>query len=130
MPLFKIDILEHYSQEKTTELLEIIHHNAVAAFDIPEGDRYQIVTRHQSEDMILEDTGLGFVRTEDKVAIQIFSRKREKAMKLLFYKQLVSDLHEKMGFSKKDVLISFFENEDEDWSFADGEAQFITGELS
>lgn len=130
MPLFKIDILEHYSQEKTTELLEIIHHNAVAAFDIPEGDRYQIVTRHQSEDMILEDTGLGFVRTEDKVAIQIFSRKREKAMKLLFYKQLVSDLHEKMGLSKKDVLISFFENEDEDWSFADGEAQFITGELS
>lgn len=130
MPLFKIDILEHYSQEKTTELLEIIHHNAVAAFDIPEGDRYQIVTRHQPEDMILEDTGLGFVRTEDKVAIQIFSRKREKAMKLLFYKQLVSDLHEKMGLSKKDVLISFFENEDEDWSFADGEAQFITGELS
>ncbi|HCM90332.1 MULTISPECIES: tautomerase family protein [Vagococcus] len=130
MPLFKIDILEHYSKEKTSELLKIIHYNAVAAFDIPEGDRYQIVTRHQSEDMILEDTGLGFVRTEDKVAIQIFSRKREKAMKLLFYKQLVSDLHEKMGLNKKDILISFFENEDEDWSFADGEAQFITGELS
>lgn len=129
MPLFKIDIMEHYSKEKTTDLLSIIHDHAVNCFDIPEGDRYQIVTRHALDEMILEDTGLGFVRTEDRIAIQIFSRPRKKEMKLEFYRLLVDDLNQKLGISKKDILISFFENKDEDWSFADGQAQFITGEL-
>ncbi|MGX7024494.1 tautomerase family protein [Vagococcus hydrophili] len=130
MPLFKIDVLDHYTEEKLSKLLGIIHKNAVSSFQIPEGDRFQIVTRHKSDEMILEDTGLGFTRTKDMIAIQIFSRKREKQMKLKFYQQVVEELNVELDINKKDVLISFFENQDEDWSFADGEAQFVTGKLS
>lgn len=129
MPLFKVDVFDHYSTDKVKQVLDIIHKNAVASFQVPEGDRYQIVTRHKSDEMILEDTGLGFERTKDVIIIQVFSRKREKEMKLNFYKNVVSDFMTELNLSSKDVLISFFENGDEDWSFADGEAQFITGKL-
>jgi hypothetical protein len=129
MPLFKVDVFEEYTSETLTKVLDIIHKNAVEAFEVPEGDRYQIVTRHAAGEMILKDTGLGFTRSRQVISIQIFSRPREQAMKVLFYKNVATELEQTIGLNPKDILISFFVNSDEDWSFADGEAQFLTGKL-
>ena len=42
-------------------------------FDAPDRDRYQIITEHERGQIIAEDTGLGFERTDDIVIVQILS---------------------------------------------------------
>ena len=129
MQLFRIDVYEDFPSKNIKKILDIIHYNAVECFKVPSRDRYQIITRHKSDEIIFEDTGLGFERTKNIISIQIFSRKRKKEMKLDFYKKVVEDLNKELNINRTDIMFSFFENSDEDWSFANGEAQFIIGEL-
>lgn len=130
MPLIRVDVYNHYSDEKIRKVLDIIHRNVVKSFKVPQRDRYQIVTKHESNEMILEDTGLGFERTNNVIAIQVFSRKRDQEGKLAFYKGVKADLEKELNIDGKDLLISIFENGDADWSFGFGEAQFLNGEFS
>lgn len=129
MPLLKIDIFDINDEDQLKLLLDNLHEAVVEAFDVPAGDRYQIVNQHKKNEMILEDTGLGFTRTKNAIAISVVSRKRTKESKLKFYKLVTDKLKERNNIDPKDVLISIVENNDEDWSFGYGRAQFITGEL-
>lgn len=129
MPLFRVDVYDNYSTKELKVVLDILYSNALKHFRVPKGDRYQIVTKHTDDEIIFEDTGLGFTRTKKLVSIQIFSRKRAKEDKLAFYRDVANELQEKLKIGKQDLMFSFFENGDEDWSFADGKAQFVTGEL-
>jgi hypothetical protein len=38
-------------------------------------------------------------------------------------------LQQKCGIAPSDVMVSIVENTDADWSFGNGEAQFLTGKL-
>jgi hypothetical protein len=55
------------------ELLDAIHCAMLAAFKVPERDRYQIVQDHPAEEMKIEDTGLGIPRP--LVLVVLASRK-------------------------------------------------------
>jgi hypothetical protein len=46
MPLLRIDLVKGRSSEDVKALLDTIHDALVAAFRIPERDRYQIVQEH------------------------------------------------------------------------------------
>jgi 4-oxalocrotonate tautomerase len=50
-------------------------------------------------------------------------------MKEKFYELLASNLAERSGVDPADLIVSITENDDEDWSFGHGRAQFLTGEL-
>jgi len=50
-------------------------------------------------------------------------------MKQRFYELVASDLAERCGLDPADLIVSITENDDEDWSFGYGRAQFLTGEL-
>ncbi|MCO6543353.1 MAG: tautomerase family protein [Lactobacillus sp.] len=129
MPLIRIDLFDQYSDENIKTMLDIIHKDAVDCFNIPKRDRYQIVTKHAKNEMVLLDTGLGFERTAKAISIQLFSRKRDPQAKLKFYHQVTNDLSRALDISGKDILISLVENGDYDWSFGFGEAQFVSGKL-
>jgi phenylpyruvate tautomerase PptA (4-oxalocrotonate tautomerase family) len=43
MPLLRIDVIEGRSEEELKKLLDAIHCAMLAAFKVPERDRYQIV---------------------------------------------------------------------------------------
>lgn len=130
MPLIKVDIVEGRTEKEIRTLLDVIHGAVLQAFDVPEGDRYQIVTQHKSYEMVLEDTNLGFSREQQElIAITVISRKRECRDKVAFYKRVAEGLASQLGVAPKNILISITENGDADWSFGFGEAQFITGEL-
>jgi len=79
--------------------------------------------------MIIEDTGLGIPRTDKVVFLQVTSRKRKKKQKEDFYRLICKELEKECGISPFDVVVSFVENGDEDWSFGLGRAQFLTGDL-
>ena len=129
MPLIRVDTFRNYSDEQLKTALDIIHQAAVNCFQIPDRDRYQIITQHAPNEMVLLDTNLGFTRSKNALVIQVFSRKRSKEAKLKFYRQVATELTQALQIKGSEILISLVENEDADWSFGWGEAQFVSGKL-
>ena len=64
----------------------------LAAFKVPERDRYQIYTEHAPNHFIVQDTGLGIQRTNNVVVITVTSRPRTEEMKKTFYAELCREL--------------------------------------
>ena len=58
MPLVRIDVIRGRDPEQLRTLLDTIHDATVAAFDVPETDRYQILTQHGPGDIVALDAGL------------------------------------------------------------------------
>ncbi|KAB0677245.1 tautomerase family protein [Aureimonas leprariae] len=129
MPLLKFHVHTGRTTEEMGRLLDAAHGAMVRSFAVPERDRYQIVHEHEASHMRALDTGLDIPRTERFVLVEVVSRPRPREQKLSFYANLCTDLREQCGIEPSDVMIAFMQNTDDDWSFGDGRAQFVTGEL-
>jgi len=129
MPLIRIDITEGRSDAAIKTLMDTVQDCVVEAFKVPVKDRYQIVTEHKPGRIILEDTGLGFERTDQAIVIQVFTSPRTTVNKTKFYKLLADSLKEQCDLNPKDLLVSVMTNTDVDWSFGFGSTQYLTGEL-
>jgi len=129
MPLLYFNVLEGRTDAELQTMLDAAHRAMLAAFKVPERDRYQIVNEYNPSRMIVEDTGLGIPRTDKVVVVQVVSRPRGKKAKQKFYKLLAEELQTSCGIAPTDVMVSIVENSDEDWSFGLGRAQFLEGDL-
>lgn len=129
MPLLRFDLYEGRSDAELKTLLDAVHRAMLAAFKVPERDRYQIVTEHRPSRLIMEDTGLNIPRTSNFVMIQITTRPRTREQKEAFYRLCVEELEKSSGIAPSDVMVNFVTCSDEDWSFGLGRAQFLTKEL-
>lgn len=129
MPLLRFDLYEGRTDAELKALLDAVHRAMLAAFKVPERDRYQIVNEHKAPRMIMEDTGLDIPRTKNFVFIQVTTRPRTREMKEQFYRLTVEELEKSCGIAPSDVMINLVTCSDEDWSFGYGRAQFLTGEL-
>jgi phenylpyruvate tautomerase PptA (4-oxalocrotonate tautomerase family) len=129
MPLLRFDLIEGRSESELKKILDITHEVLTDTLHVPKYDRYQVVHEHKRSRMVIEDTGLGFARSDKVVVLQITSRSRKREMKRAFYRLLVERLSAGCGIPSTDVVVSFVTNADEDWSFGDGRAQFLTGDL-
>jgi hypothetical protein len=128
MPFLRVDAYQGRSKEQVKELLDAVHRSILAAFGVPLRDRYQVYQEHSEPNFIVQDTGLGIERTKNVVFIGITSRRRTQQQKLNLYIKLVEEL-KGCGIEQNDIVVSIVENSDADWSFGDGRAQFVTGEL-
>ena len=129
MPLMKFNLLKGRTKEELNRLLDTAHEAMVQSFDVPERDRYQIVLEHDASHLRALDTGLDIPRTEKFVLLEVVSRPRPREVKLAFYQRLCTALQDTCGIAASDVMIALTINSDEDWSFGNGRAQFVTGEL-
>lgn len=129
MPLLKIHMIEGRTQQEIAILLDALHRAVVEAFDVPEDDRYQLVTQYPADQVRALDTGLGFTRTKKFVLVEIVSRARTRTQKELFYEKACSGLLRACHIGSTDVMFTFVTNSDEDWSFGLGQAQYLTGAL-
>jgi phenylpyruvate tautomerase PptA (4-oxalocrotonate tautomerase family) len=129
MPLIRFDLIEGRNDAELKTLLDAAHRAMLAAFKVPDRDRYQIVHEHKRSRLIVEDTGLGLERSDQVVVVQVTSRPRKKKEKIAFYRTLCEELELACGIAPADVMVSIVENSDEDWSFGLGRAQFLEGDL-
>ena len=129
MPLLRFDIVEGRTPDQLKTLLNATHSALVAAFRIPERDRYQIVHEHPLSHFVVQDTGLGIPRTRNCVLLQVTTRPRKQRSKEAFYYLLCESLKKECDIDPSDIVVSMITNSDEDWSFGNGRAQFLTGEL-
>ncbi len=129
MPLIKIDALEGRTQSEVTALLDAVHRAVVKAFHVPVRDRYQVYQAHPKGFMVIQDTGLNISRTDKALIITVISKKRDEILKRRFYKELTEQLamlrldrsQRRYGRHRREFGA--------DWSFGNGEPQFLTGEL-
>jgi len=129
MPLLYIDLIEGRTPSEVQALLDAVHEAVVDAFEVPPRDRYQVVHTHPAHEIAAWDTGLGIDRSSRLVVVHVVSRRRTREMKEKFYELLASSLADRCGLDPADLIVSITENDDDDWSFGHGRAQFLTGEL-
>jgi len=129
MPLVRIDVVKGRTEEQVQALLQTLHDAMVRAFEIPLRDRYQVLTEHEPSRLVLEDTGLGFVRSDSRVLVQVVTRPRSTEKKRMLYALIASLLEERLGIGPEDVMVTCVDNADVDWSFGHGRPQFLTEEL-
>ncbi len=129
MPFLRFDLLKGRTDAEIASLLDAAHDAMLAAFKVPIRDRYQIVHEHEPSRVRIEDTGLDIPRTDKVVLLQVTTRPRTTEEKTTFYRLLTEALSKRCGISPSDVMVNFVTNTDADWSFGNGEAQFLTGKL-
>src|SRR5699024_9887966 len=84
---------------------------------------------HKKYQMIMQDTGLGYERSDDFILIHVISRTRTEEQVKAFYTNTAKALEEQCAIKSTDLMFSISPNNDEDWSFGEGKAQFLTGDL-
>ena len=75
MPLVRIDLVTGRTPEAVRGIADAIHTAIVDVYGIPPRDRFQIITEHPAQQIIAEDAGLGFERTDGVVMIQVFTQR-------------------------------------------------------
>lgn len=130
MPLVHIHVIEsRRTPTQLTKLADAVQDVMLEQFDAPARDRYQLITEHKPGQIIAEDPGLGFDRTDDIVIVQIFQQGRTRHHKQAAYRALAERLCDETGLQPSDLIVSVVENSRDDWSFGNGVAQFVEGPL-
>ena len=127
MPLVRIDLLQGRSPEYRTQIGQIVYQAMVDVLNVPKNDRFQIITEHPKDGLQFDRDYLGIHRSDDCVFLQVtLSSGRSIDMKQRFYKAVADGLHESLKLRREDVFISLVEVSKENWSFGNGEAQYVS----
>jgi len=126
MPLSRISLRKGRSAADKKAILDGIYLAMRETFDVPENDRFMVVSEHDAGEFNYDPTYLGINRSDDLVIIQLtVSNTRPRAQKQALYKRIVERLADKPGLRPEDVFINLVEVLPENWSFGNGVAQYV-----
>ena len=126
MPFVRIDLLQGKSAQYRKTMGEIIYGAMRDVIDVPDGDKFQVITEHPADGLNIAPSYLGNDYSKDIILIQItlnLGRSTEK--KQAFYKRIVADLNAQLKVRPQDVVINLVEVAKENWSFGSGVAQYV-----
>jgi 4-oxalocrotonate tautomerase len=125
MPLVRIDLLEGKGAAYGHTVGEVIYDAMRPTLNVPEDDRFQIITEHPAAGLVFDPGYLGIQRSRDCLCIQItLNDGRTVEQKKAFYKAVADGLSARLGLRREDVVITLVEVRKENWSFGNGEAQY------
>lgn len=125
MPLTRIALKRGKSAAYRKAVLDGVYKAVREAFDVPEDDRFMLVTEHGDQDFIYGSHYLGVERSDDLVIIELtVSNTRSVEQKKALFKRIVDRLAANPGLRPEDVLINLVEVAKENWSFGNGAAQY------
>jgi len=126
MPFVRIDLVRGKSAQYRKTLGEIVYNAMVDVINVPNNDKFQIITEHAPEDLNFSESYLGNHYSKDLIFIQItLSSGRSVELKKALYKRIVDEIHAQLKTRPDDVLINLVEVSKEDWSFGGGIAQYV-----
>ena len=128
MPLVRIELLREGGPEGRARAVgDAVHQAMVEHLDVPERDRFHIIGEHAPGRLVYDPHYLGVERTDGFVFVQVFlSAGRTTDQKRAFYARLAELLEGgPAGMRPEDVAVGLVENAREDWSFGNGEAQYL-----
>jgi 4-oxalocrotonate tautomerase len=126
MPLVEIDLLEGRSEAELDAISDAVHEAMVAVLDVPERDRFQIITERRPGHLRIDPNYLDIDRDEQFLLIRItLSAGRKTDAKQAFYRRVAELLAERIGVRGENLAVIMLENEREDWSFGHGRASYL-----
>jgi phenylpyruvate tautomerase PptA (4-oxalocrotonate tautomerase family) len=128
MPLVRISLRAGKSAQYRQAVADEVHRSLVEVASVPEQDRFQVLSEHAPAELIYDPSYLGVKRSDNIVMIQITLNQRTQAVKLAIYQTIAARLAKNPGMRPEDVLISLVSVTPEDWSFGEGNAQYVKTE--
>lgn len=126
MPVLRIDLLRGKPAIHRAAIRDGVFRALNATYEVPQDDRFAIVTEHDREDFTFHRGYIDVARSDDLVLIELtVSRTRGVAQKKALYAAIVRELVEDPGLRPDDVMVVLTENAREDWSFGRGLAQYV-----
>jgi len=120
MPLTKISAPKHLAFSKVKSLADAVQEGLVHTCKVPPQDLFQLITRFESEEMILDPTFGGVNRSPDACIVEItFLRGRTDEQKRSLFKHIAARAVV-AGFRPDDVMVALTENSHMDWSLGHG----------
>jgi 4-oxalocrotonate tautomerase len=127
MPLARIDLIQGQSADYRKTIGKVVYDAMIKIFNVPKNDRFQLITEHPAEGFIFDPSYLGIERSKDCIFIKLtLNQGRTVEQKQRFYEAVADGLHQRLGLRREDVFINLLEIIKENWSFGNGEAQYVT----
>lgn len=124
MPLVRIEVPARTDAARRKAISETVHDAMTTTLNVPKADRFQVITEHAADALIIDPNYLDIERSKDAILIQItLNEGRSTDLKKAFYKAVADGLHA-AGMRREDVMISLVEVKKENWSFGNGIAQY------
>jgi 4-oxalocrotonate tautomerase len=125
MPFVRIDLARGRSAQERKRLGEIVYAAMRATINVPENDKFQIITEHAPDALNFAESYLGSQFGDGIIFIQItLNSGRTLERKKALYKKIVDDLGAQLQVRPDDVFINLVETAKENWSFGRGIAQY------
>jgi 4-oxalocrotonate tautomerase len=126
MPLVNIDLLEGRTQEELLLIGDLVHKAMVEQLDVPQRDRFQMITQHTRATLQFDRDYLDIERSDQFVMVRVtLSAGRSAEAKSAFYQKLAQLLADRIGLRSEDLAVILVENERADWSFGRGQASYL-----
>ena len=120
MPLSRISVPSLLSPAKVRALADAVHHGLVTTCDVPDKNRFQLVSCYPSGSMILDPTFPDVRRSAEACVIEIlFLEGRTTEQKSRLFQTIAARARD-AGFSSDDIMIALVENAPTDWSLGRG----------
>jgi 4-oxalocrotonate tautomerase len=127
MPAVQIDVLDVWSEPQRSAIAEAVQQALVAALDVPERDRFQVIRAHSSQDFVFDRGYLEIERSDRFVMVTVtLAAGRSTEAKQAFYARVCRGLVSAVGLRPEDLAVVLVENQREDWSFGHGKASYLT----
>jgi 4-oxalocrotonate tautomerase len=127
VPFVRIDLRSGTSPKHRSTIGDVIYEAMISTLNVPKNDRFQIITEHPAEELVIDKVYLGITRTDRWILIQItLNEGRSLDQKRAFYKAIADGLHDRLSVRREDVFINLVEVAKENWSFGNGEAQYAS----
>ncbi len=126
MPLVRIALRRGKSPAYLAALRNGIYRAMREAFDVPENDRFILISQHEADEFDYDAGYLGIARDDDLVIVQIAcNNTRTTEKKQAFYQRMAELLAESPGLRPENLFINLLETAKENWSFGNGVAQYV-----
>lgn len=127
MPFARIFVPDHLSAAQLHHVTNAVHQSLVSTFNVPAADRFQVITRHPSDELICSPEYLGIAHTGSAAFIQITCNEgRTIEMKKALFSHIAAEIAKGGAIAAADVIVHLVEVKKENWSFGDGIAQYAT----
>ena len=125
MPFVRIDLSKKHPEGFAQQVGEIVYEVMTTHINVPKDDKFQVITKHDSQELVAPKSYLGIEYSEDIIFIQVtLNEGRTTELKKKFYKAICEGLVDRLKVRPQDIVINLIEVNKENWSFGNGEMQY------
>jgi 4-oxalocrotonate tautomerase len=125
MPFVRIDLGKQYPDGVAQKIGDIVYEAMLKQINVPADDKFQVITKHDDNELVVPKSYLGIEYSEGIIFIQVtLNEGRTTELKKKFYKAICDGAVEKLNIRPEDIVINLVEVNKENWSFGHGEMQY------